>query len=80
MGLGTVKTFEIGDGMTDSTTHAPLIHGCAVAKVDKHVRDAVKVKKDARVLYSVERLALGPNFIGITILADMKPGMRICTE
>lgn len=78
MVVDTVKKFEIGDGMAESTTHGPLIHSRAVAKVDEHVKDAVS--KGARVLFGGERLAQGPNFFGITVLADMKPGMKLCTE
>lgn len=78
MVVDTVKGFEVGDGMADSTTHGPLIHGRAAAKADEHVKDAVK--KGARVLHGGQRLDLGPNFFDITVLVDMKPGMKICTE
>lgn len=77
--LDVVKSFEIGDGLGEKTTHGPLIHGRAVAKVHDHVKDAVS--KGARVLHGGEPLShLGPNFFGITLLADMKPGMKVCSE
>ncbi|KXJ84729.1 succinate-semialdehyde dehydrogenase [Microdochium bolleyi] len=78
MVVDTVEKFEVGDGMAETTTHGPLIHGLAVARVDDHVKDAVA--KGARVVHGGERLSLGPNFFGITVLADMKPGMKICSE
>ncbi|KAF7559816.1 hypothetical protein G7046_g4321 [Stylonectria norvegica] len=79
MVLDVVKTFVVGDGFGETTTHGPLIHGRAVAKVDEHVKDAVS--KGARVLHGGEALPhLGPYFYGLTMLADMKPGMKICTE
>lgn len=79
MVLDVVKTFEVGDGFSESTTHGPLIHGRAVSKVTEHVEDAVA--KGARLLHGGKQLShLGPNFFGITMLADMKPGMKVCTE
>ncbi|KAK7210062.1 hypothetical protein V2G26_017240 [Clonostachys chloroleuca] len=77
--LDVVRTFEIGDGLGERTTHGPLIHGRAVAKVHEHVQDAVS--KGARLLHGGQPLThLGPNFFDITVLADMKPGMKVCTE
>ncbi|KAI9167765.1 succinate-semialdehyde dehydrogenase [Paramyrothecium foliicola] len=76
--LEAVRAFKVGDGFDESTTHGPLIHERAVAKVDEHVKDAVS--KGARVLHGGQRLPLGPNYFDITVLADMKPGMRICEE
>ncbi|TDZ32577.1 putative succinate-semialdehyde dehydrogenase [Colletotrichum spinosum] len=74
-----VNKFVVGDGFGEATTHGPLIHGRAAAKVDEHVRDAVA--KGARVLAGGRPLrALGPNYYDITVLADMKPGMKVCSE
>lgn len=79
MVVDVVKTFEVGDGFAPTTTHGPLIHGRAAAKVDEHVKDAVS--KGAKVAHGGKPLAeLGPNFFGITILTDMKPGMKVCSE
>ncbi|KAH7023560.1 Aldehyde/histidinol dehydrogenase [Ilyonectria destructans] len=79
MVLDVVQTFTVGNGFVEGTTHGPLIHGRAVAKVEEHVQDAVE--KGARVLHGGERLPhLGANFFGLTILTDMKLGMKICTE
>lgn len=79
MVVDTVKGFVVGDGFASDTTHGPLIHGRAAQKVADHVQDAVS--KGARVLYGGKPLTdIGPNFFGITVLADMKPGMKICWE
>lgn len=77
--VDATKGFVVGDGFGKKTTHGPLIHGRAVAKVDEHVKDAVS--KGARVLLGGKPLTeLGPNFFDITVLADMKPGMKVCSE
>lgn len=79
MVVDTVKGFVVGDGFASDTTHGPLIHGRAAQKVADHVQDAVS--KGARVLYGGKPLTdIGPNSFGITVLADMKPGMKICWE
>ncbi|KAK2062092.1 succinate-semialdehyde dehydrogenase [Colletotrichum caudatum] len=77
--VDAVKSFVVGDGFGEKTTHGPLIHGRAVSKVDEHVNDAVS--KGARVLLGGKRRTdLGPNFFDLTVLADMKPGMKVCSE
>lgn len=74
-----VSKFKVGDGFAPDTTHGPLVHERAAAKVNEHVRDAVS--KGARVVFGGNLLPeLGPNFHELTLLADMKPGMRICGE
>ncbi|KAJ0162840.1 putative succinate-semialdehyde dehydrogenase [Colletotrichum tanaceti] len=79
MVVDAVKGFVVGDGFGEETTHGPLIHGRAVSKVDEHVKDAVA--KGARVLLGGRpRADLGPNFFDLTVLAGMKPGMKICSE
>ncbi|KAJ4147625.1 hypothetical protein LMH87_002137 [Akanthomyces muscarius] len=76
--VDVVKTFKVGDGLEPSTTHGPLIHGRAVQKCEDHVKDAVA--QGARLLIGGERLPLGANYFDMTVLADMKRGMRICHE
>ncbi|KAM0258669.1 hypothetical protein ACHAQJ_003677 [Trichoderma viride] len=76
--VDVVKTFQIGDGLDNRTTHGPLIHSRAVQKVDEHVQDAIS--KGARLLHGGRRLPLGPNFYDLTVLADMKPNMQIFRE
>ncbi|WZH44583.1 Aldehyde/histidinol dehydrogenase [Fusarium acuminatum] len=77
--LEKVKAFVVGDGLDEKTTHGPLIHGRAVAKAAEHVEDAVS--KGAKLLHGGKRLPdLGPNFFDLTMLTDMKPGMKVCDE
>lgn len=76
--VDTVKTFKVGDGFDKTITHGPLIHGRAVQKCEEHVQDAVS--KGARLLHGGTRLPLGANYFDMTVLADMKQGMRICQE
>ncbi|PTD09389.1 Succinate-semialdehyde dehydrogenase [NADP(+)] [Fusarium culmorum] len=79
MVLDVVKTFVIGDGFGEKTTHGPLIHGRAVAKTAEHVEDAIS--KGAKLIHGGERLPdLGPNFFGLTMLTDMTPDMKIFSE
>ncbi|OAA55630.1 succinate-semialdehyde dehydrogenase [Cordyceps fumosorosea ARSEF 2679] len=74
-----VAGFRVGDGLDAATTHGPLIHGRAVQKCAEHVEDAVA--KGARVLVGGGRVpALGSNFFAMTVLADVKPTMRIARE
>lgn len=76
MATEAVKGFTVGDGLAAGTTHGPLIHDRAVAKVASHVEDAVS--KGARVLHGGKPLPhLGPNYFDVTILADMKPEMQL---
>lgn len=76
--VDVVKTFKVGDGLEPSTTHGPLIHGRAVQKCEEHVQDAVS--QGARLLIGGKRLPLGANYFDMTVLADMKPSMRIAQE
>ncbi|KEY72254.1 hypothetical protein S7711_00253 [Stachybotrys chartarum IBT 7711] len=76
--VDTVKTFKVGDGFAEDTTHGPLIHGRAVQKVKEHVEDAVS--KGARVLHGGKLHSQGPNFFEITVLADMTREMRVAQE
>lgn len=74
-----VSQFKVGDGLDSQTTHGPLIHERAAKKVQEHVQDAVA--KGARVVLGGKPLtSLGPNFHELTLLADMKPGMKLCSE
>ena len=69
---------KVGDGMADGVSIGPLIDGAALAKVEDHVADAVS--KGARVVTGGRRSPLGGTFYEPTVLADVKPGMKILTE
>jgi succinate-semialdehyde dehydrogenase/glutarate-semialdehyde dehydrogenase len=79
MVIEVVSKFQVGDGLAEGTTHGPLIHSRAAQKVADHVSDAIT--KGASLLLGGHALtSLGPNYFGITVLGDMKPGMQLCSE
>lgn len=74
-----VKAFKVGHGFTEGTTHGPLIHDRAVAKVAAHVQDAES--KGGKVLVGGQKLPdLGANFFQPTVIRDMTIDMAIATE
>ncbi|KAL9621155.1 MAG: hypothetical protein Q9160_004406 [Pyrenula sp. 1 TL-2023] len=74
-----VKKFKVGHGFDEGTTHGPLIHDRAVAKVSAHVEDAIS--KGAKVLVGgKKREDLGSNFYDPTVLSGMKPNMAVKNE
>src|SRR5690606_9473766 len=52
--LNEVAKFRTGDGLAEGVTHGPLINEAAVAKVERHIADAVA--HGARVLAGGKRL------------------------
>jgi len=64
-----VGTLRVGNGMEDGVTQGPLINASAVAKVEEHIEDAVRL--GARILVGGARHALGGNFFQPTILTDV---------
>ncbi len=74
-----VKRLRVGNGLQEGTEIGPLIDGSAVAKVERHVADALS--KGARVVCGGHRLPeLGPNFYAPTVLAGVTPDMQIHRE
>lgn len=74
-----VDNFKVGSGYDEHTTHGPLIHSRAVAKVQSHVDDAVK--QGATVLTGGKALSdLGSNFFQPTVIGGMKSTMAIAYE
>jgi succinate-semialdehyde dehydrogenase/glutarate-semialdehyde dehydrogenase len=73
---------KVGAGTTDGVTIGPLIDGAAMAKMQRHVDDAVS--KGARLTTGgtavrPEGLS-GQNFFAPTVLADVTPDMLIYRE
>lgn len=65
-----VNKFVLGHGLHPDTTHGPLIHDRAVAKVTSHIEDAVS--KGAKVLTGGKKAPhLGENFHELTVLGDV---------
>jgi succinate-semialdehyde dehydrogenase/glutarate-semialdehyde dehydrogenase len=74
-----VKAFKVGSGFDASSTHGPLIHDRAIAKVESHVQDAEL--HGAKVLIGGQRLpGLGANFFAPTVLRDMNGDMLLAKD
>jgi succinate-semialdehyde dehydrogenase/glutarate-semialdehyde dehydrogenase len=70
-----------GPGINENSTIGPLIDAASLAKVTRHVEDAIG--KGARLLLGGERLGgdlSGGNFFAPTVLADVTPEMQIYRE
>jgi succinate-semialdehyde dehydrogenase / glutarate-semialdehyde dehydrogenase len=73
-----VAALKVGNGLDESTTQGPLIDTRAVAKVERHIADAVA--HGAQVLIGGQRLALGPNYFAPTVLANATRAMALANE
>ena len=69
---------RVGNGAEAGVNIGPLIDAAGLAKVEEHVSDAIA--KGARVLTGGARSDLGGTFYQPTVLADVKPGMKILAE
>ncbi|AWU75980.1 uncharacterized protein C5L36_0B12100 [Pichia kudriavzevii] len=77
--VAEVSKTVLGHGLEPDTTHGPLIHERAVAKVQEHIQDAVS--KGAKVLYGGNRAShLGENFHELTVLGDVPKSARVNKE
>ena len=79
---GRVGRLKVGNGLEDGITIGPLIDEPAMAKMDRHVSDAVA--KGATVALGGERLSGGTydngTFFAPTVLTDVTPDMLIYRE
>ena len=73
-----VEKLQVGNGLSDGTQQGPLIDPAAVAKVEKHIADALG--KGARVVTGGKRHALGGTFFQPTILVDVTRDMAVARE
>jgi succinate-semialdehyde dehydrogenase/glutarate-semialdehyde dehydrogenase len=77
-----VGRLKVGNGLEDGITTGPLIDEPAMAKMDRHVSDAVS--KGATVALGGERLSGGSyasgTFYAPTVLTDVTPDMLIYRE
>lgn len=68
--VAAVEKLKLGHGLDPATTHGPLIHERAVAKVASQIEDAVS--KGAKVLHGGKaRPDIGPLFHDLTVLGDV---------
>ncbi|KAH7215234.1 succinate-semialdehyde dehydrogenase [Fusarium oxysporum] len=74
-----VKQFRLGNGFDAATTHGPLIHDKAVARVDDQVKDARE--QGGRVVLGGHLLPeLGSNFYAPTVILDAQAGMKFAQD
>ena len=71
-----VKAMKVGNGFDDGVTIGPLIEPAALAKVDQHVKDAIK--KGGKVLTGGKRLK--GQFYEPTVIAEASATMRVARE
>ena len=69
---------RVGDGLAGPTEQGPLINAAALAKVERHVADALE--GGARVLTGARRLAGNGLFYAPTVLADVPADALINRE
>ena len=73
-----VAALPVGNGLEAGVMQGPLIDKNAVLKVEEHIADALA--KGARVVTGGKRHAKGGQFFEPTVLADVKPDMKITHE
>ena len=73
-----VKALKVAPGTEAGAAQGPLIDGPALAKVEEHVADASGA--GGRVLTGGKRHALGGTFFEPTVIAEVKPTMKIFRE
>jgi len=71
-----VKAMKVGNGFDEGVVQGPLIEEAAVAKVEKHVKDAVK--KGGKVLTGGKKLK--GQFFEPTVIADATSQMLVARE
>lgn len=77
--VDAVEKLKVGDPFQDDTDIGPLVNPAALAKVRRHVTDAVAGGADVRC--GGQPLPdLGPNFFQPTVLAGLTPQMDIFQE
>ena len=76
--LAQVDQLVPGDGRDPASTLAPLIDEAALAKVERHVADAVA--RGARLTRGGRRAAAGRTWYEATVLEDIAPDMLVSCE
>ena len=73
-----VAKLRVGDGLSGPTDQGPLIDARALAKVERHLADAVE--KGARILLGGRRHALGGTFFEPTVVTGATAEMLMARE
>ncbi|MBL8253796.1 MAG: NADP-dependent succinate-semialdehyde dehydrogenase [Candidatus Competibacter sp.] len=72
------EQLTVGNGLEPGVMQGPLIDAAALAKVERHVADALA--QGARVLTGGRRHALGGTFYEPTVLGEVTPDMLVARE
>jgi succinate-semialdehyde dehydrogenase/glutarate-semialdehyde dehydrogenase len=72
------RKLKVGDGFENGVEQGPLIDGKAVAKVERHIQDAVQ--NGAKLVTGGKRHSLGGTFYEPTVLTEATPGMALARE
>jgi succinate-semialdehyde dehydrogenase/glutarate-semialdehyde dehydrogenase len=73
-----VGALKVGDGFLEDAQQGPLINEAALAKVERHIADAVE--RGAKVVTGGKRHALGQTFFEPTILTNVNDQMLFESE
>jgi len=73
-----VKLLQVGEGTLPCVTQGPLIDDNAVAKIERHIADAVM--KGATVLTGGKRHVLGGRFFEPTVISGVTSDMLVAQE
>ena len=73
-----VSELRVGNGLAGPTDQGPLINDAALAKVERHIADAVA--HGAKIAYGGKRHALGGTFYEPTVLTDVKSDALMMRE
>ena len=72
------KSLKVGCGVDAGVQQGPLIDAQALAKVERHVKDAVS--KGARIVSGGKRHALGRTYFEPTVIANVTTDMAVARE
>src|SRR5579872_3176829 len=73
-----VSTLRVGDGLAGVTDQGPLIDSAALAKVERHIADAVA--HGAKIVCGGRRHAMGGTFFEPTVLINVRPDALLTKE
>ncbi|MBX3422113.1 MAG: NAD-dependent succinate-semialdehyde dehydrogenase [Pirellulaceae bacterium] len=76
--LPLVRALKVGPGCNPGVDLGPLINQAAVAKVERHIQDAVG--QGAQIVVGGKRHALGGGFFEPTVLSGIQPQMLVARE
>jgi succinate-semialdehyde dehydrogenase/glutarate-semialdehyde dehydrogenase len=76
--LAAVDALTVGDGFAPGVTIGPLINEAAVAKVERHIADAIE--RGASVAAGGRRHEFGGTFFAPTVLTDVDPASLLMRE